>query len=795
MNETREQRRTPLKLLFYRLLWLRLFTPLLVSSLITIGGVWLLASQEIIKQMQTLNTSMVYSVGSYLNDASNALDTLALRTEVSDAEQTALSMEVVLEGYEFFDGFYYLDAAGHVQAIAPHDDRYLGLDFSRQEYYRQALKTNRVVISAPFLSLRSGQPAVTLARRDKLGGIIAGELSLAELQRLVTSRIHTNMPFATMVIDQTGTMLANPQASLVSQQVNASNMQITHLANIGGGNVIYWYNNSAYLGNSAVEPISGWKIMSYTKASQVYMPYALPAVAFGLISTAVLTLFLRMFSTEFQRHVVTPLSRLSQATGEIASGSYPALPETLGSPQSFDELATLTENFLNMTNAVVERENQLQEMASHDPLTNLANRTLLHKRLEEQIATAQMSDSEFAVLFVDLDDFKTVNDAFGHNTGDMLLNHIAHLLEACCEQGDFISRLGGDEFALIINRQPYTRSVEKIAECILRQLNRPMQIRGQEIYITCSIGISIFPLDGSTGDTLLQNADTAMYQSKSNGKNTLAFYSLEMETRAQERHRLSAAMHHALEQAEFKMVYQPIYSAATCCPAGSEALIRWHNPRLGDVPPARFIPLANDTGLILPLGEWILNTACSENQRLAGPGARDMWMGVNVSERQLRHAGFLDSVRRALDETGLPPGRLMLELTENIFFQGFTEIDALLLEVKRMGVLLALDDFGTGYSTLSCLTQIPFDVIKIDRSLSQHITTSPRQAAIVRGILQIAHDLGMQVVAEGIENEEQLRFYESLGCDLLQGFYFNRPLQSDAFRQLLGEGRKEPQGS
>lgn len=789
MNPTMQVKRTPLKRLFFKLMWLHLFAPLLVSALIVVSVVWVLASREYIKQQQSLNHSVVYSVSSYLKDASNVLETLSMRAEKSSQEQMALSLDVAQKGYEYFDGFYYLNSGGRVQNMAPVDERYLGLDFSRQEYFQKAQSSSSVVISAPFLSLRSGQPAVTLARRDARGGVIAGELSLSELQRIATQGMHENMPSHTFIVDQTGTMLANPEISLVLQQDNAGDIHILAGAHSGGGNKVYWYGSSLYLGSSNAEPASGWTVVSQTRVVDVFRPYILPALLFCLIASAVLTLFLRRFSNAFQRSVVLPLGHLSHATGQIAAGSYPDLIETVAGNPGFEELSALTENFQHMTGAVLERETRLEELASHDTLTGLANRMLLQRRLEEQIEAARRAASEFSVLFVDLDDFKTVNDAFGHNTGDLVLKHIAHLLQECCRENDFLGRLGGDEFALIINRPHNTRGAETAAECILNRLNQPMHIQGQEIYISGSVGISAYPLDGSTGDMLLQNADTAMYQAKNTGKNTYQFYSLEMETRAQERHRLSSALHHALEQDEFEMVYQPIYTASSCIPAGSEALIRWHNPRLGSVPPTRFIPLANDTGLILPLGEWILRTACLQNLRLTEAGGPELWMSVNVTERQLRHTGFLDSVRRVLGETGLPPSQLVLELTENIFFQGFTEIDTLLLEFKRMGVLLALDDFGTGYSTLSCLTQIPFDMIKLDRSLSRQIATSARDAAIVRGVLQIAHDLGMQVIAEGIENEGQLLFYESLGCDLLQGYYFNRPLQSTAHLQELSSAR------
>jgi diguanylate cyclase (GGDEF)-like protein len=414
---------------------------------------------------------------------------------------------------------------------------------------------------------------------------------------------------------------------------------------------------------------------------------------------------------------------------------------------------------------------------------------MLQRRLADLIESARASGQEFAVLFIDLDDFKTVNDAFGHMIGDRVLQTIAGLLRAAAGANSTVGRLGGDEFAVLLEDPQQAKTASVMAETILSHLTQPMQIEENEIYLSASIGISAFPLDGQTPDILIQNADTAMYQAKSEGKNAYHYYSLEMETRAQERHRLTTCLHHALEQEEFEVVYQPIFSTHTRQLVSSEALVRWTSPRLGSVPPARFIPLANETGLILPLGEWILRSACRQNLAFIRAGYPGLRISVNISERQLRSKDFVASVRHILEETCMPPHLLTLELTENIFFQGFQEIDALLLEVKQMGVQLALDDFGMGYATLSCLTQIPFDEIKIDRSLSLNVTTSAGDAAIVRGIVRIARELGMPVVAEGIENEEQICFYQELGCDMLQGYYFSPPLSSSAFEARLRESR------
>jgi diguanylate cyclase (GGDEF)-like protein len=493
----------------------------------------------------------------------------------------------------------------------------------------------------------------------------------------------------------------------------------------------------------------------------------------------VLTIFMRLFSSQFENTISAPLGRLSSAASSVASGKYEAGPGVQAPQVPFLELSALWDAFSHMAGSVRARERLLHHLANHDPLTDLPNRTLLQRKLAETIEAARAENRTFSVLFIDLDDFKTINDAFGHQTGDLVLKHITQLLKNAAGEHGLAGRLGGDEFAILLQGPHAGEAAGPLSRSLLRELTQPMHIEGNEIYLSASIGISIYPLDGQAPDTLIQNADTAMYQAKDEGKNSYLYYSLEMETRAQERLRLRSSLHHALEQEEFHLVYQPIYRACTREMASTEALARWNSQRFGAVPPSSFIPLANETGLILPLGDWVLRTACTQNQRLAEMGLPRQRVSVNVTERQLRQKNFIDTVQRALDDTGLDPQLLTLELTENIFFQGFKEIDRLLLNVKRLGVHLSLDDFGIGYATLSCLTQIPFDEIKIDRSLANNITTSAGDAAIVRGIIRIAHDLGMQVVAEGIENEQQLRFFENQGCDLLQGYYFSKPISGE----------------
>jgi EAL domain-containing protein (putative c-di-GMP-specific phosphodiesterase class I) len=345
--------------------------------------------------------------------------------------------------------------------------------------------------------------------------------------------------------------------------------------------------------------------------------------------------------------------------------------------------------------------------------------------------------------------------------------------------------VGGDEFAMMLAGAAGVQNSHPTAEALLQQFNQPLHIEGHEIFLSASIGVSIYPRNGTDPDMLIQNADTAMYQTKREGKRGIKFYTEDMETQAQERYILSSYLHRAMEQNEFELYYQPIVDTQTHTIVGSESLLRWNNARLGMVMPSRFISLASDTGLILPIGEWVLHTACVMNRTWSAQYLPDLTISVNVTEREIKYKDFRETVEKALEISGLPPHLLLLELSENIFFQNLKAIERIIVDLKHLGVKLSLDDFGTGYSTLSCLTRIPFDEIKIDRSLSAHVTTSSRDAAIVSGIIRMGHDLGMQVVAEGIETKAQIDFYNNLGCDRMQGYFYSQPVRAGQYEVLI----------
>ncbi len=451
-------------------------------------------------------------------------------------------------------------------------------------------------------------------------------------------------------------------------------------------------------------------------------------------------------------------------------------------------------NYIGVMNDISEHrryEEQLVYQATHDPLTGLPNRTLLQDRLGQALALeAFRRRTPLCVMFLDLDNFKKVNDTLGHTVGDMLLKAVANRLKNCVRGGDTVARLGGDEFIVVLPNVREVPDVVIVARKILDIFATPFLLMGHEIYITASIGIAIFPNDGETVDALLKNADAAMYHAKEQGKNNYQFYSEDMNTRVFERLALETSLHRAVKQREFLIHYQPRVDLRTGRISGVEALVRWNHPEMGLVSPARFIPLAEETGLIVPLGEWVLRTACAQNRIWQEEGLAPLRVAVNLSARQFRQENLIEMVGAVLAETGLDPRWLELELTESLVMQQAEKSAAVLRELAAMGIEVAIDDFGTGYSSLSYLKRFPIGNLKIDQSFVRDLCRDAEDATLVRTIITMAHGLGMRTIAEGVETLEQLEFLYRHGCEEMQGYYFSRPVSAEEFALLLREGKE-----
>jgi len=429
-------------------------------------------------------------------------------------------------------------------------------------------------------------------------------------------------------------------------------------------------------------------------------------------------------------------------------------------------------------------EDQLLFLAYHDPLTNLPNRSLLFDRLIQALSNANRRSEKVAILFVDLDNFKLVNDSFGHSTGDLILKQVAERLERCSRNGDTVARLGGDEFVVVVSGVKDSTDAALAANRIKEELAVEFTVSGTRLSATCSIGISVFPDDGIESEILLKNADAAMFSSKEYGRNQWMFFTPEMNRRAVERLSMESALRLALKKEQFFLEYQPQLELSTGKIIGAEALIRWLHPQDGLIPPNRFIPVAENVGEIVPIGEWVLRTACTQAKEWQAQGIPHLKMAVNISVVQLRHGSLLSTIKKILDETGLAPEYLELETTESLLLARDEKITSQMRALRELGLNMAIDDFGTGYSSFAYLRQFRFDRLKIDGSFVQALNTDPSGAEIAGGIIALGKTLKMEVIAECAETEDQLKTLRSLGCDQIQGYYFSRPLRAAAFAEM-----------
>jgi diguanylate cyclase (GGDEF)-like protein len=427
---------------------------------------------------------------------------------------------------------------------------------------------------------------------------------------------------------------------------------------------------------------------------------------------------------------------------------------------------------------------QNRVLAYYDALTSLPNRLLFKERTEQALVVAKRRGDRLAVCVLDLDDFKRVNDTLGHDAGDRLLKEVATRISGVLRSGT-LARLGGDEFTILVREMESIEDPARVATKVLDELARPFGLPGREVFITGSIGIAVHPVDGDDLDTLMRNADAAMYHAKDDGGGAYHFYTPSMHATALERLTLEGDLRHALERGELRLEYQPVVETSSRELIGAEAMLRWQHPVRGVIYPDDFISLAEDSGLIVPIGAWALRTACAQSRKWQLAGLRPLRISVNLSSRQLRDAALVETVRGALSDSGLYAEHLALELTESMLMDASEETLRCFREVKQMGVQLSLDDFGVGYSSLSYLRQFPLDYVKIDRSFIDEVSGNSEDAAIVRAILAMAHSLKLRVVAEGVEREDQFAFLREHGCDAVQGFLFSEPLPPDAFTKLL----------
>lgn len=616
--------------------------------------------------------------------------------------------------------------------------------------------TQGIIASAQGLALAAAAP---IEAPDLIGWlVIAQPLDRAELDRLVE--------LAPIALDAQVSDGSNASGWLRDAKPDAVFERET-----GGERSLYHLSDLAVL-QDGIAP----RLVLRHSLDESLAAYASLKVWLFVLALGGITLVLAL-SWKVARSVTEPLQQLDEATRLIGDGRDVSL-----TIDTDDEIGRLAGSFNAMVAAIEERERQIIHVGLHDGLTGLPNRKLFTEQLASTLARRK-PDERMMVAYVDLDDFKMVNDTLGHPAGDALLRIVAdHLREDLPDA--LIARLGGDEFAILIDGIEDKASLGCIADGLQRSFERPLTINGQAASCGASIGIAVAPLDGEDGTTLMKNADLALYRAKHEGKATYHFFEPALDEAARQRRQLELDLRAAIKDGGFELNFQPLYSLAEKRLTGFEALIRWNHPTRGRVSPAEFIPLAEETGLIIPIGEWVLREAC--HQASAWP--ENVSVAVNVSPKQFAASGIAATVLSALSASGLAASRLELEITESIFIADVDATLATLHSLRNLGIRIALDDFGTGYSSLSYLRSFPFDKVKIDKSFVEDLGTTGNGHAVIRAITTLAAALGMETLAEGVEDITQFEVLEREGCQNIQGYLFSRPVAAEAVHELLRDG-------
>ena len=519
-----------------------------------------------------------------------------------------------------------------------------------------------------------------------------------------------------------------------------------------------------------------------------------------LIASVVFTFLLALFGLYVIRAIADPVKKIHEATDRVTNGDLDIRVKV----DKGDELGKLAKNFNRMTDTLQQalqvRDNEISErksseekarhLAYHDNLTGLPNRTLFKDRVEQVLLRGRWHKTLAAILYLDLDRFKAINDSLGHTVGDELLCTVAANLVKCLRDGDTAARIGGDEFTILCQDVAQVEDLAIIVDKILNAFRQPITIQGNEIIISTSIGISLYPTDGEDAETLIQHADLAMYRAKSRGRNTCQHFMPSMAVKSLERLQMENKLRNALERKDFSLQYQPIIDLRTGFISGVEALLRWHDSELGDISPATFIPIAEENGDILPIGRWVLKKACEQNLEWQKMGLAKIPVAVNISSKIFQEYGFIDMVRSVLHESGLEAQYLELEVTESIIMNKTDEVLSTMKELRELGVHFSIDDFGTGYSSLSYLKKLPINKLKIDRTFINEIVSNAEDRSIVKTIASLGHNLDLTVLAEGVETEPQLSALLEVGCDMVQGFLLSKPIEPEEFLRLLKSNRQ-----
>jgi diguanylate cyclase (GGDEF)-like protein len=715
------------------------------------------------------------------NPKFHSADPEVLRGELDDIVRTSALL----------DSGMVTDGQGIVREVTPIDMTIMeNVDLSYRDYLQKTLHEKNPTIS-DVLWGTTGRPVVVISvpildQQSRVERIVHLSLRLSDNRFLSTlfQKIELGSGGYVYLIDRNGRLLSHPDKTRIGEDVTRNEV-VQEIINHKRSGYQQVTNTRGVLMDAsyAYIPEVGWGVVAQVPDEMIYEPLQSFRKHLWKLAAAVF-LLLSGVTALYARQIIRPIRKLYIAVDQVAKGNYETDIRNVSSSKEIEEL---TNRFNEMLYTIRDAREQIQYQAYHDPLTGLPNRILAADRLGQMLAHAQRTRTKVAVLFLNLDRFKGINDSLGHSIGDRLLREVAERIAGCVTENDTVSRIGGDEFLLMIPDVTQVQDVMSVVQEILQVLNVPFHLDQHELFLTASIGISFYPDDGEEIGQLITNADIAMHRAKKQGRNTSQLHTPAMNQQAAERLLLENHLHKAIERQEFLVYYQPKIDLFTGKLVGMEALVRWNHSIWGLVSPAKFIPIAEDSGLIGPIGEWVLRTACAQTKRWQEEGLTPVRIAVNLSAHQVEQSNLVETVQRILEETGLEPRYLELELTESILMQNTESVNETLHRLRDMGISIAIDDFGTGYSSLSYLHSFPITCLKIDQSFVRRIEGSGDRTdgVIAKAVIALAHNLDLEVVAEGVEDKHQMEFLREEGCSFAQGFLFSKPLPSEEFEKLL----------
>jgi diguanylate cyclase (GGDEF)-like protein len=727
-----------------------------------------------------------HAIGTWLSGKVNEITIYSKTSEVKSMNWDLMELYLrneISSRLDIYDHIFVADTSGNYNTTLK---RNAG-NISDRAYFRPVME-GRTVISEPVISKSTSNQIAVIAvpiknEKGEIIGLIGGSLNLVKLYQFIDSSNFSHSASYSYIIDKNGTIITHPNKSYIMKQnisvkssvigdslINSSQQ----ILNNDNGVVEYIHDGQKSLNYFSIIPnTDGWKTIiripiEYLKAPLDDANRDLSFIGLlGLIVSIIIAIFV-------SKSISHPIIELSNAFTKASNGDLTVRSHNI----STDEIGQAAQSFNKMMETI-------STLTYYDTLTALPNKLQFMDRLKRGISDRCRDNENLAVIIFDIDKFENINNALGHSAGDILLKHLAVQINELLNENEIACRLGEDRFALLLPNNPQITYAIRTGLKLLEMAKQPWDINKHTVHITASLGIAFYPNDGEDGEILLRNALSAMLRSKKTGRGSYQLYDSKASNKLLDVIELDNYMHHALERNEFVLHYQPQVDILTGKIVGAEALIRWNNPALGMISPAKFIPLAEENGLIVPIGDWVLRTACAQNKKWMGMGYAPIYISVNISALQIRQSDFIEKISQVLKETQMEPKYLELEITESIAIEDTASRIKTLEVLRNMGVRIAIDDFGTGYSSLSYLRSFQITALKIDQSFIRELSSNEKDAAIVSTIIAIGQNLNLKLIAEGVETQEQLEFLRQKKCDSIQGYLYSRPVSCDALEELL----------